>query len=70
MTAGQDTEGGAGIADISQTEQVIDDGDRMVEGHRPIDNEFSDLVGDNDEAEPGANDLGFCVQAETPDLRT
>ena len=56
-------ERGAGVADISQAENIVDDRDRMVQGYRAIDDIFGELVENQNYGEPACNKLRFRAQA-------
>ena len=68
--AGEDSEGGAGVAHIGEVKQSVDDRDRLMERHRPVDDELGQLIENDNRREPPANALPLSAQADAPAFST
>lgn len=71
MTAGKDPERGTGVAHVGETEQPVDNRNGMMQGHGAIDDRFGQLIENNDENQPTADQPPFfCGQSDTPAVST
>src|SRR5262245_40511876 len=70
MAAGEDAERGTGIAHVSQAEQAIDDRNRLMQTHQPIDDGLGQLIEDDDDNQPSRDKLPLRAQAGAPESRT
>src|ERR1044071_1081515 len=70
MTAREHAECGAGVAHVGEIEKAIDDRDRAMKGHRPIDNYLGELIENDNRNQPTRDELPLRAQPGAPALRT
>ena len=66
MATGKNAEGRAGIAHVSEIKKSVDDWNRMVQRHHPVDDNFRQLIENDNRYQPTQNELPFSAQAAAP----
>ena len=62
MAASEDAESRAGVTDVSQIKQSVDDRNRVVQRHGAVDNDFREPIQDDNDHHPAEDDLEFDGQ--------
>ena len=70
MTAGEDAERRAGVAHVGEIKQTVDDWNRVVQRHHSIDDEFRQLIENENNDQPADDELPLRAQAAAPEACT
>lgn len=70
MAICKNTEGGPGVTDIGQVEEVPNNWNRMMQRHRTINDYFGCLIQEDNKKKQIRDQFTFGGQVGTPDLKT
>ena len=70
MAAGEHAERGAGVADVGEIEEAVDNWNRAMQCHRLIDDDLGELIENDNRNQPSYDELPLGTQADAPALST
>jgi len=70
VSTGKNSERRPGIAHIGEIKKTVDDRNRVVQWHRPVDDDLCQLIEKDDRHQPADDELPFGAQTKAPALST